>query len=189
MNEEATRRFQAVVGSAMYLSHVKRYGISYAVNRQARAMSKTSKVHMGAAKHLLPYLAGARTSSKSYNQGGFRLNDYSDANWGNNPGNEKSTSSYILIMCNGPASFKMGGLAAKSTIEAGRVAEALAMRGAVFYQNIMTELGSKEDCKCIALHIGNTSALNVADNQTYSSKAEHVALKYFSIRWIVNEEN
>ncbi|CAM9555992.1 unnamed protein product, partial [Laminaria digitata] len=47
---------QAIVSSAMYLSQVTRYGISYAVNQLAKSRSKPSKVHMGAAKHLLRYL-------------------------------------------------------------------------------------------------------------------------------------
>ena len=49
------------------------------------------------------------------------------------------------------------------------VAGALAMREAVFCQNMMMELGFKEDFKCVPLHIENTSALHVAGNQTYSS--------------------
>ena len=91
----------------MYLRQVARYDISYAVNQLARAMSKPSKMHMGVANHLLRYLAGTVDFSIAYNQGGFRLIAYSDANWGNNPANGKSTSSYIM-MCNGPVSFKVG---------------------------------------------------------------------------------
>lgn len=189
LDEEAKRRFQAIVGSAMYLSQVTRYDISYAVNQLARAMSKPSKVHMGAAKHLLRYLAGTVDFGITYKQGGFRLNAYSDANWGNNPDNGKSTSSYIMMMCNGPVSFKVGmqGLTAQSTMEAELVAGALAMREAVFCQGMMTELGFEEEFKCVPLHIDNTSALHVAGNQTYSSRAKHVALRYFYIREIIKE--
>ena len=39
LNEEAKRRFQVIVGSAMYLSQVTRHDISYAVNQLARALS------------------------------------------------------------------------------------------------------------------------------------------------------
>ena len=60
---------------------------------------------------------------------------------------------------------------------------------AVFCQNMMTELGFKEDFKSVPLHIDNTSALHVAGNQTYSSRAKHVALRYFYIREIIKEGN
>ena len=102
MDDEAKRRFQAIVGSTIYLSQVTRYEVSYAVIQPAREMSKPSKAHMGAAKHLLWYLAGTVDFSITYKQGGFGLNAYSDAIWGNNPDNGKLTSSYITMMCNGP---------------------------------------------------------------------------------------
>ena len=59
----------------------------------------------------------------------------------------------------------------------------------MFCQNMMTELGFKEDFKSVPLHIDNTSALHVAGNQTYSSRAKHVALSYFYIREIIKEEH
>ena len=50
-------------------------------------MSKPSKAHMGAAKHLLHYLAGTQDFAITYKRGGFKLMAFSDANWGNNPDN------------------------------------------------------------------------------------------------------
>ena len=78
-----------------------------------------------------------------------------DANWGNNPDNRNSTWSYVMMMCNGPVSFKVGmqGLTVQLTMEAKLMAGALAMRKAVFCQNRMTELGLKEDIKCVPLHM------------------------------------
>lgn len=45
-DEGAKRRFQAIVGRAMYLGHVTRNDSSYAVNQLARATPKPSKVYM-----------------------------------------------------------------------------------------------------------------------------------------------
>ena len=58
LDAEQTKRFQAIVGSVIYLAQVTRYDILFAVNQLARAMTKPSKAHMTAAKHLLRYLAG-----------------------------------------------------------------------------------------------------------------------------------
>ena len=79
----------------MYLAQVSRYDILYAVNQLARGMSKPLKAHMGAAKHLLRYLAGSGDLLINYKQGEFKLAAFSDANWGNNPDNARSTPSYI----------------------------------------------------------------------------------------------
>ena len=92
----------------MYLAQVSRYDILYAINQLARAMSKPSKAHMGAAKHVLRYLAGSVNFPITYKRGGFKLTTYTDANWGRNSDNGKSTSSYIVMLANGPISFKVG---------------------------------------------------------------------------------
>ena len=63
---------------------------------------------MGAAKHLLRYLAGSTDFSITYKQGDFKLTAFSDANCKANPDNGKSTSSYIIMFFNGPISFKVG---------------------------------------------------------------------------------
>ena len=167
----------------MYLAHVSRYDIFYSVNQIPRAMSNPSKVHMGAAEHLLRYLAGSIDFNVTYKKGGFKLTAFSDANWGNNPDNGKSTSSYVMIMCNGPVSFKVGmqGLTAQSKMEVELVAAALAMKKAVYCAGMMGELGFEEMFKCVPIHIGNTSAPHVAGNKSYSSCAKHVALRLFYV--------
>ena len=127
----------------MYLGQVTRYDILYAVNQLAPAMSKPSKAHMLAAKHLLRYLAGTVDFAITYKQGGFKLTAFSDANWGKNPDDGKSMSSYIVFLANAPVSSKVGlqGLTAQSNMEAELVATALAMKAAVFCSNMMKELG------------------------------------------------
>ena len=92
----------------MYLAQVSRYDILYAVNQLARVMSEPSKANMGAAKHVLRYLAGSVNFSITYKRGGFKPTTYTDAEWGGNPDNGESTSSYIVMLANGPISFKVG---------------------------------------------------------------------------------
>ena len=108
LNEKEKRRYQAITGAVMYFALVTRYDILYAVNQLARVMSKPAKAHMGAAKHLLHYLAGSKDFYITYKQGGFRLAAFLDANWGNNPDHGRSTSSYIVMLANTLTSFKVG---------------------------------------------------------------------------------
>lgn len=44
---------------------------------------------------------------------------------------------------------------------------------------MMRELGLEETFKCVPICIDNSSALHVAGNKTYSSRAKHVALRLF----------
>ena len=173
----------------MFLAQVCRYDIHYVVNQLARVMSKPSKAHMGATKHLLRYLAGSTDFSITYRQKGFKLTAFSNANWGRNPDNEKFTSSYIIMLSNGPISFNVGiqGLTAQLTMEAELVAAALTMKEAVFCSNMMLELGFKEGFGSVPLYIDNTSAFPLAGNRTYSPRAKHIALRYVFVQELVEE--
>ena len=174
----------------MYFAQVTHYDILYAVNHLARA-SKPTKAHMGAAIHLLRYLAGSTDFSiVTYRQGGLRRAAFSYANWGNNPDNSWSTPSYIVIVANAPISFetRLQGLTAQSTMEAELVAEALTIKEAIFCSNMMLERGFDESFGSVPLSSDNTSALHVAGNPTYSPRAKHIALRYyFFVQELVEE--
>ena len=107
LNEEGKRRYQSIMGAAMYLAQICRYDILYTVNQLARVTSKPCKAHMGATKHMLRYLAGSTDLSITYKQGGFEFTAFYDANWGANPDTGKSTLPYIVMLFNGQISFKM----------------------------------------------------------------------------------
>ena len=120
-----------------------------------------AKSQMGAEVHLLPYLVGSTNFFIAYKQGDFRVASFSDANWGNNPDNGWSTSSYIVMLANAPISFKMGlqGLTAPSSMEAELVGATLAMKEeAVFCSNMMLELGLDKSFGSVPLYIDDTSA-------------------------------
>ena len=189
LNEEETQRFQAITGSVMYLAQITRYDVMHSTCQLARAMSKPSKVHMGAAKHLLRYLAGTLDFSLVYKKGGFKLTAFSDSNWGNNPDNGKSTSCYIMMFCKAPVSFRSGvqSLTAMSTMEAELVAAALAIKEAVFCSNMLIELGFGKEVEKVPLYIDNTATLHVIGNRAYSSRTKHIALRFFYIRELVSE--
>ena len=131
LDEEGKRRYQSIVGATTYLAHFSRHDILYAVNQLAREMFKPSKAHMGVVKHLLRYFTGSRDFFIDYEQGGFKLAAFSDADRGNIPDNGKSTS-YIVILANGAMSFNVGlqGLIAQLTLEVELVAAALTMKEA-----------------------------------------------------------
>ena len=59
LNKEETQRCQAITGSVLYLAQITSKDIMYSTCQLARAKSRPSKVHIGEAKHLLRYMAGA----------------------------------------------------------------------------------------------------------------------------------
>ena len=122
------------------------------------------------------YLAGSMNFSITYKGGSFKLTTSTDdANWGGNPDNGKSTSSYIVILAKGPISFKLGlqSLTAQSIMEA-ELVSAAAMKESLFCRNMMMELGFTEGFRSVPVYIDNTSALHVAANRTFSPRAKHI---------------
>ena len=175
----------------MYLVQILKYDIMYSSGQLARAMSTPAKVHMGAAKHLLRYLAGTTDFTIVYKKGGFKLTAFSDSNWCNNPNNGKSTSCYIMMLSRAPVSFKSGvqSLTAMSTMEAELVDSALAMKEAVFCSNVLTELEFGKEFEQAPLHIDNTATLRViGNNRVFSCQTKHIALRVFYIREVVKNK-
>ena len=74
-----------------------------------------------------------------------------------------------------------------STMEAEVVAEALAMKEAVFCSSMLIELGFGKELKKVPIHIDNTATLQVIGNRAYSSCTENIALRFFHIRELVSE--
>ena len=191
LNAEDKQRYQAITGFVMYLAQITRYDIMYSTSQLARAMSTLAKIRMGgAAKHVLRYLSGAKDFSIKYKKGGLRLTAFSDSNWGNNPDNGKSMSSYIMMMAKAPVSFKSGlqSLTAMSAMEPELVAAALAMKKVISCTNMMAELGFVSEFSSAPLYIDNTVKLNVIGNQTFCARTKHVALRFFYIRELGKEE-
>ena len=149
-------------------------------------MSKLSKAHMGAAKHVLRYLAGSVNFPITYTRGGYQLTTYIDANWRGNTDNGKSTASYIVMFTNGLISSEVGlqSLTFQSTLKAELVEAATAMEESLFCRNIMMELGFTEGFWSVPVYIDNTSALDVAGNRPFSPRAKHIALSYCFVQEI-----
>ena len=53
LGAEATKLYQSITGSLLYLAQCTRYDLCYAVNQLTRACSKSAGIHMTAAKHAL----------------------------------------------------------------------------------------------------------------------------------------
>ena len=68
LNEEETQRYQAITGAGMYLAQITRYDVTYSTCQPARAVSSPSKTYMGAATHLLRYLAGTTDITLVYKE-------------------------------------------------------------------------------------------------------------------------
>ena len=99
----------------------------------------------GRAKAFTSLFGWSTDISIVYKQGGIRPAAFSNANWGNNPDDGKSTSSHIVILAKSPIWFWVGlqGLTAQTIREEELVAAARTIQETVSCNNIMNELRFK----------------------------------------------
>ncbi|XP_065628547.1 secreted RxLR effector protein 161-like [Quercus suber] len=122
------------VGSLMYAMMYTRLDICYAVGLVSRFQSNPGLAHWKAAKRILRYLKGTADYVLCYHGSDLRMIDYSDANWGSDLDERKSTSGYAFLLNNGAITWssKKQPCISLSTIEAEYVACSAAVQEAVW---------------------------------------------------------
>uniref|UniRef100_A0A2N9F2G9 Reverse transcriptase Ty1/copia-type domain-containing protein n=1 Tax=Fagus sylvatica TaxID=28930 RepID=A0A2N9F2G9_FAGSY len=122
------------IGSLMYVMMCTRPDICYAVGLVSRFQSNPELAHWKAVKRILRYLKGTIDYVLCYQGSDLRLIGYSDADWGSDLDERKSTSGYAFFLNNGAIiwSSKKQPCIALSTMEAKYVACSAAIQEAVW---------------------------------------------------------
>ena len=105
--DNSTRHhYQSMIGSLIYLMIGTRPDIAWAVTRLSQYMQEHTSQHVEAAKHIFRYLrrtAAYRIRYSGANQSG--LIGYSDADWGENRDNRRSTTGFVFLMADGAVTW------------------------------------------------------------------------------------
>ena len=105
LGAEATKIYQSITGSLLYLAQCTRYDLCYAVNQLTRPCSKLAEIRMTAANYALRYLRGMTDLPIVYKLGQFWMVSYTDASFGVNLDNRKSTTGYLFFLGGGLIRF------------------------------------------------------------------------------------
>ena len=141
---------------------------------------------MTTAKHALRYLRGATDPPIVYKRGQFRMVSYTDASFGANPDNRKSTIGYLFFLGGGLISFgsKTQSLTAQSTVKSELQTLSYGARGVVYRSTFLMELGFKT-FSSVPINSDSTGALSVAGNAMFRSRTKHIALRLFFVRELI----
>jgi len=90
--------YASVVGCLMYAMLCTRLDICFAVGLVSRYQSNLGPTHWQAVKRIIFYLHGTTDLVLCYQGGDLKLRGYSDADWGGDPDESKSTSGYVLTL-------------------------------------------------------------------------------------------
>ena len=141
MDEECCdqRQYQSAIGSLLYLAIATRPDIAFAVSNAAKFSAQPAKQHWTAVKRILRYLRGTVNLGSVFAphvSGG--IVGYSDADWGGDTNDRKSTSGYLFQVCGAAISWrsKKQTCVALSTAEAEYMALASATQEAVWLEQL-----------------------------------------------------
>ena len=122
----------------------------------------------------------------------LRLIDYSDADWGGDINQSKSTSGYAFLLNDSVIlwSSKKQSCVALSTIEAEYVACSIAMKDVVWLRSFLQHLEIvKTALEPVTIFYDNTVALAVAKDPKYHEKTKHIKKRYHYIKDAIIEKD
>ena len=182
---QTSEPYPQLIGKLMYCMVSSRPDICYAMCVLARYMSEgsTKEKHWKAARRVLKYLEN--TKQWGITLGGkheIRLEGSTDASWGDDQKDRKSTMGYCYSLGSGPISWraKKSGTVALSTAEAEYYAGTEAMKECSWISELIKELGYSIP-KPVLL-CDNQSAIAMAGNPMFTARSKHIELKYHYIR-------
>lgn len=172
--------YRAIVGSVMYAATITRPDLAYPAGLLARFMSKWSKEHYRAAKHLLRYLKGTADYALTFDASTCErtLQGYVDADWGGCLTSRRSTTGFANLLFGGLVAWKSRRqpTVALSTMEAELSAGCDATKQAAWLRQILGDLHIPLDGP-IRYFCDNQGAIAAASNPGQHEKRKHMGMR------------
>ena len=135
--------YQSMVGSLMYIMVGTRPDIAYSVGVVSQYLQNYGSDQITAVKRIFRYLKGSIDLCLKYTYSGseYDLLGYSDANWGRDIDDRRSTTGYTFLCCNGAISWnsKKQPTVALSPTEAEYMAACEATKEAMWLRKLLKD--------------------------------------------------
>ena len=189
---EAQQRtyYQQMIGSLIYLMIGTRPDIAWAVSRLSQYMQEPTIEHVEAAKHVFRYLRQTTEFKIRYQgAGNSGLIGYSDADWGENRDNRRSTTGFVFLMADGAVTWtsRMQKTVARSSTEAEYMALSEACSEVAWLTSLQSEIGYAQTAPT-PLVSDNQGGIFLAVNPAHDRRLKHVDIRYHFIREFVESK-
>ena len=179
------RPYRSLVGSLLYIATGARPDIAFTVCQLSRHLEQPSEQHWNAAIRVLRYLKSTAMKGICYEAmpGNIEVSAYSDADWARDKETRRSTSGIMVMINNSPVIFKskVQQSVALSTAEAEYIAISLCIQEVMWVKSLLSELKVRID-DSVVMHEDNQSAIAIANNDGYQSRAKHIDIRYHFVR-------
>ena len=196
--------YQEKVGTLLYAAISTRPDIAHSVNRLAQRMQTPTIADGRACDRVFRYLAGTKTLGLLFGRSSAAtaplVSAYADSDWGSDPSDRKSITSWVVMLSGDPVSWasKKQKVVSQSTCEAELYAEAAAINEIKWLRGLLGELGIAGAPSPI-LFGDNQSAQSLTRNGIKSERTKHIDIKYHfvtdevargnvQLRWIPTTE-
>ena len=181
-SEVNIKLYQQMVGSLMYTVIGTRPNITFTVTRLSQFLTKPTKNHFGAIKHVFRYLKGTHDIKLSFpysqQQNALILEGFTDSDFAGCPDTRCSTSGYIFKLANYAISWRSRKQksVATSTPEAKYMALAFAVKHYLWLLCGLQEFGYSEITH--SLSTDNTGADDLAHTPRIGDKSKHIQVAF-----------
>jgi hypothetical protein len=185
--EEVTLYLE-MVGSLLYLAHVTRPDICYAVSYASRFCANPGPDHFSIVRKVLKYLQSTKDYALVLNgTGDLQLRAFTDADWGGDLTDRKSTSGRAIFLGRslvGWGSSKQPSVSL-SSMESEYISMSDGIREVLWLQEVAKDLGLK--LKPAEMLCDNQSAIHSLVGARSSSKARHIDIRYHFARDLIEK--
>jgi len=182
------KEYQSMVGSLMYAMLATRPDLAQCIQQISQYSSKPARPHEKATKHALRYLNGTIDQGITFNGNlGFKLECWSDANWGGEEGRE-SVSGFVFTIAGGAVSYssKKQGSVALSSTESEYMALLHALKEQIWILRFLSEIGYEANDQNV-IYCDNQSAIALAHNPEHHARTKHIDIQYHFVRNCVED--
>ncbi len=181
--------YQSAIGSLIYLATATRPDISYSVNQAAQAMKEPTKQDWIRVKRIMRYLQKTKKMKIVYRKDKEKEDEvigYSDASYGEDRKDRKSTSGYLFMKAKAPIAWKSKKqpIVSLSSMEAEYIALTSATKEALWLRKLEKEIERRKDDeeKVIRIYEDNQSAIKTANDEIHNERSKHIDIRYHFIR-------
>jgi hypothetical protein len=175
--EMKTIPFREAVGSLMHVMVMTRPDIAYAVGQVAQYAQKPGKQYWRAVKRILAYFIKTKNYGLCFGRSSDQLIGFCDADYAGDLQTRRSTSGFLFLYLGEPVSWasrRQPCVALCTTKKAEFVAAAEATKEAVWFQQLLSELGI--DDRSTTLYCDNQSAIALVNNPTFHQRTKHISM-------------
>ena len=181
--------YGSAVGSLLYAASMTRPDLSYALSMVSRYCSNPDSTHVAALLRIFRYVQGTLDHGIGYEPGQEFFHGYSDADWANSIDGRRSHGGFIFFLAGGPVSWfsKRQNTVALSSCESEYYALVEAGKEAVWFRQLLMELGCIVDSEPSLIYADNQGAIALSENPEHHKRTKHIANKWHWIRQAIEE--